>query len=58
LESGAKALLLKVDNKFIFLVLSAALKFNSKAVKKIFGAKSLRFADISEVKNLTVWLFL
>jgi prolyl-tRNA editing enzyme YbaK/EbsC (Cys-tRNA(Pro) deacylase) len=54
IESGAKALILKADKSFVLLVLSAVLKFNSKLTKKILNTKSLRFAELNEVKSLTV----
>ena len=40
--------------KNYLVVFSAKLKFNSKKLKKIFNAKSLRFAEINEVKEITV----
>ena len=54
LESGAKALVLKTDKEFVLLVISAALKFNSKQAKKILKTKNLSFADLEQVRNLTV----
>lgn len=54
LESGAKALLVKGDKGFALIIISAAKKFNNKAAKKLLSTKNLRFADLSEVKNLTV----
>lgn len=54
IESGAKALILKADKNFVMLVLSAVLKFNNKIFKKVLNIKSLRFAELEEVKNLTV----
>ncbi len=53
LETGGKALLLKIDDKFALFVMSAARKLNSKAIKKHFGAKKLRFANASELKART-----
>lgn len=54
LESWAKAILLKPDKNFCLLILSAALKFSSKLAKKVLNAKSLKFPEINEVKNITV----
>ena len=50
---GAKAMILKADDKFIMFVLSAAKKINSRRVKEILGVKSLRFATPEEVEKLT-----
>ncbi len=50
---GAKAMILKADDKFIMLVLSAAKKIDSKKVKQMLGAESLRFATPEEVTQLT-----
>jgi prolyl-tRNA editing enzyme YbaK/EbsC (Cys-tRNA(Pro) deacylase) len=50
---GAKAMILKADDKFIMLVLSSAKKIDSKKVKEMLGAKSLRFATPEEVNQLT-----
>lgn len=53
LSTGGKALVLKIDDSFKLLVLSAARKLNSSAVKKYFGAKKVRFADKEELMELT-----
>lgn len=53
IKIGAKALLLKADKNFIMVVISAAKRINSKALKKILGVKSLRFATPEEVKAKT-----
>ncbi|HSG99248.1 MAG TPA: YbaK/EbsC family protein [candidate division Zixibacteria bacterium] len=50
---GGKALLMKVDETFHLFVLSAAKKIDSKAIKKHFGAKKIRFATADELKALT-----
>ncbi|MBN2052103.1 hypothetical protein JW756_01250 [Candidatus Woesearchaeota archaeon] len=50
---GAKAMILKCDDKFIMLVLSSAKKIDSKRVKELLGLKSLRFATPEEVSHLT-----
>jgi Ala-tRNA(Pro) deacylase len=53
IKIGAKAMVLKADDKFVMLVLSAAKKIDSKKVKEILGVKSLRFATPEEVNQLT-----
>jgi Ala-tRNA(Pro) deacylase len=53
LASGAKALVCKLDDKFVMFVLPADRKLASKAVRQALGAKSLRFADREEVTRLT-----
>ncbi len=50
---GAKAMILKADDKFIMFILSAAKKIDSKKVKQILGVESLRFATPEEVNRLT-----
>nr|MCK4929724.1 hypothetical protein [Nanoarchaeota archaeon] len=50
---GAKAIVLKADDKFVMCVLSAAKKINSKELKKILGIKSLRFATSDEIMEKT-----
>jgi len=47
-------LVLKADKTFVLVVLSAVLKFDSKKLKKFLNVKSLRFAELTEVKSLTV----
>jgi len=44
----------KGDKGFALIIISAAKKFNNKAAKKLLNTKNLRFADLSEVKDLTV----
>ncbi|MEL6672357.1 MAG: YbaK/EbsC family protein [Bacteroidota bacterium] len=53
LEIGGKALLLKIDQTFHLFVISAARKLDSKAIKKHFKAKKLRFATREELAELT-----
>ena len=50
---GGKAIVLKVDDAFHLFVLSAARKLNSKAIRKKFGAKKVRFANKEELWELT-----
>lgn len=53
IKIGGKALVLKIDDKFKILVLSAAKKLDSNLVKKYFNSKKVRFADQNELMNLT-----
>jgi len=53
LAIGAKALVVKADDRFLLLVLPADRKLDSAAVKRHFGAKKLRFADKEELLQLT-----
>ena len=53
IQIGAKAMILKADDKFVMFVLSAAKKIDSKRVKEILRVKSLRFATPEEVNQLT-----
>jgi Ala-tRNA(Pro) deacylase len=53
LASGAKALICKADDQFVMIVLPADRKLASKAVRKVAGIKSLRFASREEVEQLT-----
>jgi Ala-tRNA(Pro) deacylase len=53
LHSGAKALVLKIDDRFIMVVLPADLALDSKAARKALQGKSLRFADQDEVLQIT-----
>lgn len=50
---GAKALVVKVDDRFVLFVLPADRKLDSAAVKRHLGAKKLRFADKDELLQLT-----
>src|SRR6476646_9743829 len=53
LASGAKALVCKVDDRFVMIVLPADRKLSGKAVRSSEGAKSVRFASREEVEQLT-----
>lgn len=53
LASGAKALVCKMDDRFVMIVLPADRKLDSKSVRKSQGIKSLRFASREEVEQLT-----
>ena len=50
---GGKAIVLKVDDTFRLVVLSAARRLHSKAIKTYFGAKKTRFATVEELEELT-----
>jgi Ala-tRNA(Pro) deacylase len=54
LASGAKALICKVDERFVMIVLPADRKLDSKALRKSLGCKSIRFASSEEVLSLTL----
>jgi Ala-tRNA(Pro) deacylase len=53
LASGAKALVCKIDDRFVLIVLPADRKLASKQAKKELAGKSLRFATKEEVLELT-----
>jgi Ala-tRNA(Pro) deacylase len=52
LGTGAKALLVKTDDAFRLLVISADQKLDSKLARKNLGAKSLRFATAEELEQI------
>jgi len=52
-RNGGKALLVKIGDVLRLFVLSAALKFDSVAVKRHFGVKRSRFATVDELRELT-----
>jgi Ala-tRNA(Pro) deacylase len=53
LASGAKALVCKVDDRFVMFVVPADRRLDSKSIRRAWSAKSLRFADKDEVQHLT-----
>lgn len=53
LEIGAKAIVLKIDDRFALFVLSAARKLDSKAIRNRLTAKKTRFATPEELMSLT-----
>ena len=53
LASGAKALLCKVDDRFALFVIPADRKLDSKRVRQALGSRSLRFATVDELRQLT-----
>lgn len=58
LHQGAKAMIVRIkktesEKKFVMLVLPADLRFDNDKVKRLFGAKDIRFATEQEVLDLT-----
>lgn len=58
IRQGAKAIIVRVkvtnaDRKFVMLVIPGDLRFDTDKVKRLFGAKDIRFATEEEVVNLT-----
>lgn len=53
LSSGAKALVLKVGETFVMVVVPADRKLDSGKARRVFGVKSIRFASREEVEQLT-----
>lgn len=53
LDVGAKALLMKVDDSYSLFVLSASKKIDSKKIKTLLAARSLRFASPEELLEQT-----
>jgi prolyl-tRNA editing enzyme YbaK/EbsC (Cys-tRNA(Pro) deacylase) len=52
LSIGGKAIIMKVDDKFLLFVLSASKKINSKSVKEHLKAKKIRFSTSQELADL------
>ena len=53
IKIGAKALLVKGKKRFVIAVIPANLRLDTKVFRKIIGSKSLRFASVEELKELT-----
>jgi Ala-tRNA(Pro) deacylase len=53
LASGAKALVVKADDRFVLLVLPADRRLDSRKARGCLQVKSLRFANREEVETLT-----
>lgn len=53
LRVGAKAIVLKVGEAFTLFVISAAVRLDSRKVKRHFGVKKVRFATPDELMELT-----
>jgi Ala-tRNA(Pro) deacylase len=52
-STGAKALIRKVDERFVMFVLPADRKLDSKRVRQALGIRALRFATPDELRALT-----
>ena len=50
---GGKAILMKIEEEFVLLVISASRRIDTKKIKKYFNAKNTRFASVDELKDLT-----
>ncbi len=50
---GGKAILMKIEEEFVLLVISASRRIDTKKIKKFFKAKNTRFASVDELKDLT-----
>jgi prolyl-tRNA editing enzyme YbaK/EbsC (Cys-tRNA(Pro) deacylase) len=50
---GGKAILMKIEEEFVLLVISASRRIDTKKIKKFFKAKNTRFASVDELKELT-----
>lgn len=53
LSTGAKALICKVDDRFVMFVIPADRKLDSKRVRQALGIRALRFAIPDELRELT-----
>src|SRR5438034_10388530 len=53
LASGAKALVVKAGERFVFLVMPADRKLDSRKTRDALGVKGLRFASRDEVEQRT-----
>ena len=53
LEHGAKALVVRADDRFVHCVLPAHLKVDNAALRAIVGTRKLRFATRDELHALT-----
>jgi Ala-tRNA(Pro) deacylase len=53
LEQGAKALVVRADDRFVHCVLPAHLKADNAALRAIVGSRKLRFASREELLELT-----
>jgi len=53
LSIGAKALVVKADERFCLLVLPADRKLDSRAARRNLNAKKIRFASADELRELT-----
>jgi prolyl-tRNA editing enzyme YbaK/EbsC (Cys-tRNA(Pro) deacylase) len=52
-EEGAKALLVKADERFVLVVISGVWRVDNKALRRLLGAHGVRFATEEELLQLT-----
>ena len=53
LERGAKALVVRAEDRYVHLVLPAHLKADNAALRTLLGTRQLRFATADELRELT-----
>ena len=53
LSTRAKALICKVDTRFVMFVIPADRKLDSKRIRQSLGIRALRFATADELRELT-----
>ena len=53
LEQGAKALIVKANEKYYHLIISAAKRVDNNKLRRILGTNRVRFATPEELKTLT-----
>lgn len=53
LEQGAKALIVKADERYHHLIISAAQRVDNTKLRRILGARRVRFATAEELRQLT-----
>ena len=53
IEQGAKALIVKADDRYYHLILSAALRVDNNKLRKVLGTRRVRFATAEELFELT-----
>lgn len=53
LKVGAKAMVLKADEKFIMAIVPGDRKIDSQKLKEILKAKNLRFVSVEELEKIT-----
>lgn len=53
LEAGAKALVVRAEDRYVHLVLAAHRKVDSARLRELLGTRKLRFASREELRELT-----
>ena len=53
LSQGAKAIVVKADDRYYHLIISAAVRLDNKKLRKILGTRRVRFATAEELLELT-----